>query len=136
MDIGLLTGVIAKQTAETFELDFSVKSLEEVDSMLDDAKNWKQKTKDMLVIATGCYIGGILIRETGGRWCNEEEYTPPLSNAWIEIPSKSGTVTANPFVRCQKRIRNGKADGVAVWTKFLVAMDKTPTKVAEVGQKS
>jgi hypothetical protein len=55
-----------------------------------------------------------------------------LSNAWVKIPSKSDNITANPFVRCQKGLKNGKADSVAVWAKFLVAMKKA-TALAEVG---
>ena len=120
---------VAKHVAEEFGLNFSDESLEAVDSVLDNVKDWR--SCKMLVMSLGCYVGEILIREAGGRWCSEEEFTPPLSNAWIEIPTESCTVTANPFVRCLKRIKNGKADGVAVWAKFVMAMNKMPKALAE-----
>jgi hypothetical protein len=125
-----MAGCVANHVAEEFGLNFTVQSLETVDSVLDNVKDWmkdwSKAGKNMIVISLGCYVGEILIREMGGRWCSEEEFTPPLSNAWIEIPSESRTITANPFIRCQKRFKNGKADGVAVWAKLLLAMHKKP----------
>jgi len=131
MNIEILAGIIAKHTAETFGLDFSVQSMETVDSVLNEVNDWSKAGKNMLVISLGCYIGEILVRETDGRWCAEEDYAGPLWKTWVEIPSESGTITADPFVRCRKRIKNGKADGVAVWVKVIIAMANNPAIMAE-----
>lgn len=132
MSIGILAGIAAKCIAKEFRLDFSNESLEAVDCILDCVKDWR--SSKMLVMSLGCYVGEILIRETGGRWCAAADYEGPLWTTWVEVPADSGTVKADPFVRCRKRLKNGKADNVAVWAKLVMAMHKKPTALAKVGK--
>jgi hypothetical protein len=103
------------------DLDFSLKSLEHVDTLLHKAKTWKKNRKGILVECLGCYVGEVLVRETGGRWRLDEQNAQSLEAHWVEVP---GNITANPFVRCRKRIQKGESDGVAAWAKVLVAMQK------------
>jgi hypothetical protein len=129
MSIGIMAGIAAKSIAKEFKLDFSHDSLEVVDCILDCVKDWR--SSKLLVMSLGCYVGEILIRETGGRWCAEENYAGPLWTTWVEVPSKSGTIKADPFVRCRKRIKNGKASGIALWVKDIIAMANNPAIMAE-----
>ena len=114
---------IATAIAQELHLDFSLQSLETVDSMLHDARHWKKWDKDNLVERLGCYVGKVLIGETGGQWCDEAQNARSLDASWVEVPSG---IRVNPFVRCQKRIENGESDGVAVWAKVLVVTARQP----------
>ncbi len=108
---------LAEGIANGFGFDWSLKSLEKVDSMLHAAKGWKKTSKEILANALGCYVGEVLIRETGARWCAE----------WLEVPADSGNITANPFMRCWKRIEDGSASGVTQWAAVLVATKNQKT---------
>ena len=108
---------LAEGIANEFGFDWSLKSLEKVDSMLHAAKGWKKTSKEILANALGCYVGELLIRKTGARWCAD----------WLEVPAESGNITANPFMRCWKRIEDGATSGVTTWAAVLVAMKNQKT---------
>lgn len=121
-----MAGKIADAVAKEHSLDFSLKSLEKVDSLLHGAKQRTEKEKKRLAESLGYYVGEVLIRETGGQWCAEDPSADSIkpTSLVVEIAADAGSITAKPLVRCRKRIENGKADGVAVWAGVVVATQK------------
>ena len=82
----------------------------------------------MLAKSLGCYVGEVLVRETGARWhAKEQDAKGGEASSFLQFPRILAALPWRRFVRCCKGIKNGAADGIAVWAGLLVAMQKEAT---------
>jgi len=104
--------------------------VERVDNLLHRARRWQPETKNNLVEGLGSYVGEVLVREAGGRWCiNEEQGNWMGTSLVLEFPGGPVGMIVSPLGRCWKRLEHGEADGVEVWARVVVAMNQQKEEV-------
>ena len=94
-------------------LDYSPESLKAVDRILlklhdeGTAPQSIQKT----VIAFGCYVGEVMVRNLGYKWDMPSEKERSVGFSMIGVRDKKGGFS-NPIGKVYKRVQNGQEDSV------------------------
>ncbi len=107
-------------------LDYSLKSLEDVDSILAEfVERGSERTAEVTACA-GFYAGEVFVRNFGFRWKGPEENplremydTPPALAFSIAAPGTDG----NTFIvnKAFKRVENGEEDSLAFFATAVLA---------------
>ncbi|MHB8973756.1 MAG: hypothetical protein ACYC3X_15400 [Pirellulaceae bacterium] len=109
------TVAVAIMEMEGFCLDFSIGSLDIVDSRIEMFRQEGESSASVpaTMTAHGFYVGEVIRRTLGhGRWFeNAEGYR-------LEI----GGLVANPIGKCMKRLDNGACDSVRVFAEVSITM--------------
>jgi hypothetical protein len=97
------------------ELDYSPRSMDRLDLVLEEFHDAKSSGRDFRNVAAmyGCYFGEVIIRNHGGTWRRTEEtgFGPATSYPVVlELPDG---MICNPLGKALKMIENGKEDSVA-----------------------
>lgn len=111
------------------ELDFSIESVEQVESILGGIYDYFTAQRHHrglrgYAFAYGAYIGEVLKKHLGeGHWERDHPVAGELSWPFIWNDGRS---TIFPLVWCGKRLTNGSEDNI--WFKFKSVLDsRTPT---------
>ncbi|MGV8131809.1 MAG: hypothetical protein ACP5N7_06950 [Candidatus Pacearchaeota archaeon] len=118
------------------KLDFSVKSLEEVDRYLNSVRK-KKLTEDeikKIVLRCGTYLGEVIIRNKPNdfKWITRDEAKLPgfiandLTTAFVLL--KKSKEMLFPLAKAYKFIENGKDD--SLWIFGMYALDMPSKRVA------
>jgi hypothetical protein len=106
--------VASAKNIDGVTLDYSVKSLEEVDRIIGRFHEQGKTVEEIAetVFGLGCYVGEVFVKNVGGSWlaATQEEienvYGVPL------IVQLKNQVTANPIGKIIKRLENGDEDNI------------------------
>lgn len=117
---------IAKaMTSSGYGLDFSVKSLEEVDRFFEEqAPNGAPRPDGLLgkdlgarLFAIGAYVGEVIRRQVGGEWKADD--SDPEAEINISVRVNTGAVFW-PVQRVMKRFKNGAEEGIYAYGVALI----------------
>lgn len=116
--------VDAAWNVDSIELDYSPRSLTEVDGIIGKFHS-ERLTADQIgstIFSFGCYIGEVLVRHQGGVW------KMPAQSIWSKlgfgntnmmiVETPNGTVW-NPIGKAFKLLENGKADSVSYFYEVV-----------------
>jgi hypothetical protein len=108
-------------------LDYGVYSLKQLDGILDDLRK-DQKFEDLqtLLFSMGCYVGEVLVRRGGGRWCLAAESGMAgvaSSPIVVRMPDGRG---CNPVGKVYKRFKDGPADSLAGFFQLMTQATPGP----------
>lgn len=119
----------AEKTRQEFDLDYSLDSLRRVDELLASLGDCEDDLAGEAAYMMGCYVGEVLVRQTGGEWAVEEDKKQVFGSPLF---LRAGHIQASPITRCFKRMKSD-SDGVEVWGRLLVAIASggIPGKVPE-----
>jgi hypothetical protein len=108
------------RTKAHLELDYSPRSLENLDDVLEDIHKSGQKSHEMGggVTCFGCYLGEVLIRDLGGQWRGREE-AGYRETAFPIVLAFSNGMALNPLGKVCKRIDNGAEDSLTSFCRML-----------------
>jgi hypothetical protein len=103
-----------------WELDYSEKSVETLEAMIDrqfgDWRPWRrgQVARKNFPIASlvGAYLGEVMIRNVGGQW----GWMPEFDVAAVQLPSGGWT---SPPAKAQKRFVDGKQDDLVFYYEAM-----------------
>jgi hypothetical protein len=94
-------------------LDYSVASLGEIDGIIEDLRRDQRfEVLQPVLFSMGCYVGEVLVRHGGGRWCRAEDLGPglvALSPIAVEMPGGRG---CSPVGRVYRRFQRGRDHGI------------------------
>ena len=101
--------------SDKMHLDFSIKSLDEIDDFLDEMCNYDLDEDSIYNIYTmvGSYVFEVARRQYGGRyyWLNEEQQ-PILVEGEPDF-----TVSIKAWDKVKKYLKNGSEDNIAFWVQ-------------------
>lgn len=97
-----------------YDLDYSPASLQRVDEMVDKfrASGHSLPRAESALFALGCYVGEVMVRNAGARWCTREEVGAEKTCSFPILIQMSPTQTCNPIGKVYKRMSNGAEDSV------------------------
>jgi hypothetical protein len=101
------------------DLDFTVRSLDDVDRVLGrfhDAGDDPERMAETL-FRFGAYIGEVIVYRASGSWVTLPDDHP--MGGWPVVALPSGDLV-NPVGRAFKRVRNGPPDSITHFYKALV----------------
>jgi len=101
-------------------LDYSVTSLGQLDGIIDDLRrDQKFEALQTLLFSMGCYVGEVLVRHAGARWCTTQELgVGDMASSPIVIAMPDGR-GCNPVAKVYKRFQNGRVDNVAGYYQVM-----------------
>lgn len=117
---------LASENVEGMNLDYSVRSLEDVDAALSTFEQRGSERTAEVIVAAGFYAGEVFVRNYGFRWKGPEEdrlqdayETPEALRYSICAPGTDG----NSYIvnKAFKRVENGDEDSIAFFGRYLVA---------------
>jgi len=106
--------VQASKEISGVDLDFSPKSLEAVDKIIEELRREGVSTDEVAetLFGFGCYVGELFVRNNNGKWIFTED-TPMRGVAGcpivVELAEKH---ICNPIGKAFKRLENGKEDSL------------------------
>jgi hypothetical protein len=103
-----------------------VTSLGQLDGIIDDLRrDQKFEALQALLFSMGCYVGELLVRHAGARWCTPQELgVGAMASSPIVLTMPDGR-SCNPVGKVYKRFQNGRVDSVA---GFYQAMAEGPAE--------
>ncbi|MCM3658457.1 hypothetical protein M3147_14465 [Agromyces mediolanus] len=121
---GLAIGVKAVQ--DIFDrLDYSIRSLADVDSILTHFEERGSERTAEVTAASGFYAGEVLVRNHGFRWVAVNDFPeldiPEVLHFSIASPTSGGTYSI--VNKAFKRVENGAEDDLACFGQFIVAQE-------------
>lgn len=117
---------LATENVEGMDLDYSVRSLEDVDAALSTFEHRGSERTAEVIVAAGFYAGEVFVRNYGFRWKGPEEdrlldaYDAPEALRFsISAPGTDG----NSYIvnKAFKRVENGDEDSIAFFGRYLVS---------------
>jgi len=97
-----------RDLAPEVKLDYSSKSLEELDSFI--SKRFEPPGSkfvgDSFMVGIGCYVGEVIVRTIGGRWNNSGD---------CEINDVGAVQAISPVQKVVKRFKNGSVDSLSFY---------------------
>jgi len=121
--------VVALMQAEGYSLDFSIQSLEMIDTRIEHFRHEGETADSMpaTMTALGIYVGEVLRRTYGrGEWVEDSRLGP-----WPVL--KLDGIEANPIGKCMKRLDDGPADSVKAFAEAIIAIAAMSKESGESG---
>ncbi|MEV4738251.1 MULTISPECIES: hypothetical protein [unclassified Microbacterium] len=107
------------------DLDFSLRSLADVDSILTHFEERGSERTAEVTAASGFYAGEVLVRTLGLHWVLANDFpelnVPEVLNYAVVSPHGSGTY--NIVNKAFKRVENGDEDSIAFFARAIVAQE-------------
>lgn len=119
----------AERARQEFGLDYSLESLRRVDALLGELGDCGDDLAGRAAYMMGCYVGEVLVRQTGVEWVVEEEMKEMFGSP---IFLQAGDIQVSPITRCYRRLKSD-SDGVEVWGRITLALasGNFPAEVTE-----
>jgi hypothetical protein len=111
---------------DNLELDYSVGSLQFVDSFLQRFREEGMTVNDFAetIFVAGCYTGQVMIRNNHGQWIKAEDISLPNGVRMMPIVIKfpNGKI-CDPIAKAFKRFYNGEADSLQYFFHVFTSDD-------------
>lgn len=108
------------------QLDYSVRSLEDVDSILAHFEERGSERTAEVTACAGFYAGEVLVRHHGFRWTVSDDFpdldVPDVLKFAIIGPSGSALSIVN---KAFKRVENGDEDSLAFFATYILASERS-----------
>ena len=115
--------------AEKVDLDFSPASLEKIDDIVLRMRDENTPVAGAVVqvlLVLGCYVGEVLVRNTGGLWVDPGPDEQRLGVTFPGVRMRNGAFF-NPIGKVFRLMENGSQDSVAFFYAVVKGEDaKTP----------
>lgn len=107
----------AVKKIENLELDYSVKSIELVDSFLEKFKKEGLKVNDFAetIFLAGCYVGEVFVKNEKGTWIDARDFVqhfPPGFSPTSILLKVGESKFADPIVKAYKRFSLGESENL------------------------
>ncbi|MFJ4225874.1 hypothetical protein [Microbacterium sp. NPDC089695] len=104
------------------DLDFSVRSIADVDSILTHFEERGSERTAEVTAASGFYVGEVFVRHLGFRWVVANDFphlnVPEALNFAVVSPTSGAYNIVN---KAFKRVENGDEDSLAFFAQYIVA---------------
>ncbi|SMQ67690.1 hypothetical protein SAMN06295943_1225 [Agreia sp. VKM Ac-1783] len=113
--------VAVARSVSGIDLDYSVDSLEQVDSLIAGfrAQGVTEERFAETLFGFGCYVGEVMVRHAGGVWTTSAGTALEAYASFPLLVSLPPQNLSNPIGKVFKAFRNGEADSI---THFYRAM--------------
>jgi hypothetical protein len=98
--------VNAAKRINNVDLDYSVRSLKDVDALLDEFYRTGGAAHET-ILALGCYLGQVFVTQAQGKWCEPKQ--GPFAGSWPMIELVSGNL-CNPIGKVFNSVEKGAED--------------------------
>jgi len=102
-------------------MDYSPESLATVDEIVEGFRREGTGLTDVsqTLISFGCYVGEVVVRNSGGAWHESDESTLQWARYSPVVRLEDGFVV-NPLAKVVKRFENGEVDSLVYFYKALI----------------
>jgi hypothetical protein len=108
------SAVNATKRIDKLDLDYSPKSLEIVDGILDRFHRDRVPVDQIAaaLFAFGCYVGEVFVRHCGGIWRKEDDTEMAGLAGFFIVVELPNNKICNPIGKVFKRVRDGEAESL------------------------
>jgi hypothetical protein len=110
-------------------LDFTPASLQEIDRFVLKLRDEgsKPETVNNLIVALGCYVGEVMVRNLDFVWAMPNEQERTVGFSYVGVRSKTGYFS-NPIGKVLKLFTNGQEDSVAYFYNVVAQQISTASE--------
>lgn len=121
------TAVKAVKNLDKLDLDYSPKSLEIVDEILNRFHSQRAPVDKIgaTLFAFGCYVGEVLIRNCGGKWRKEEDTAMKGFASFFIVVELPDNKICNPIGKVFKIVMEGELGGLPYFYRVSTVKDET-----------